>query len=176
MTVLLPGNVRAEDDAVDLSTRHERFAGDDWRERPVSIPEPPRSANLARFDEDAVHPDYRYYLDTASLSSGEDGVIRYTVVVESGEGVRNVFYEGLRCRTNEVRLYAYAGADGRFREPRRSDWQAVMREGIKAYQLWLAEQVLCGSHGLGATVPEIKRVLAGHQRGGGQFRSPNRGE
>jgi len=129
-----------------------------------------------RFDEQALHPNYRYFLDTKSLTFGEDGVVRYTAVIESRSGARNVIYEGIRCRTDEVKLYAYAAGNGAFREPRISEWQPLKREGIKGYQLWLSEQIICGPDGLGLRPERIKRILAGLERGGGLFRSPGRGQ
>lgn len=61
---------------------------------------------LIRFE---VNPDSAliYGIDSQTLSiSAADRVVRYVVVVRSPSGGRNVFYEGIRCPTGEMKTYA----------------------------------------------------------------------
>ena len=52
------------------------------------------------------------FVDEASVHYGSDDVIRYTMVIVSPSGARNVTFEGMRCETGERRLYAFGRADG----------------------------------------------------------------
>jgi hypothetical protein len=48
----------------------------------------------------------RYGVDPASVSVSKDGVVRYVVVATGSGGAVNGLYEGIRCRTGEVKTYA----------------------------------------------------------------------
>lgn len=48
----------------------------------------------------------RYGIDPASVSVTRDGVVRYVVVATSPAGTTNGIYEGVRCSTGEVMVYA----------------------------------------------------------------------
>lgn len=48
----------------------------------------------------------RYGVDPASVSISRDGVVRYVVVATSPSGAVNGIYEGVRCGTAEVMVYA----------------------------------------------------------------------
>ena len=86
-----------------------------WRESSSELPPLPEDSNLRPIDASAADSRYEYLLDSASIARGSDDVMRYTVVVVSPNGARNVFHEGLRCLTDEVKTYAYASNQGRFR-------------------------------------------------------------
>jgi len=59
-------------------------------------------------------PRLRHYIDGRHISVGADEVVRYTLVLESRSGVRNLSFEGLRCTPNGAfKVYAY-GNQGRF--------------------------------------------------------------
>jgi hypothetical protein len=70
----------------------------------VALPAYPARARLIEFAV-AAASEFRFFIDPASLSVG-DGVVRYVLVASSPNGVDNVAYEGMRCRTGEVRTYA----------------------------------------------------------------------
>lgn len=82
-----------------------------WVENKVDeLPPLPQQANLLPFDVSQNTP-LKFFLDSKSVSVGSDGVVRYTVVITSPTGARNVNYEGIRCDTYEWRLYAGLDAD-----------------------------------------------------------------
>lgn len=37
---------------------------------------------------------------------GSDGIVRYVLVARSSAGTESVSFEGMRCATREVRIYA----------------------------------------------------------------------
>ena len=82
-----------------------------WTENKVdTIPPLPQDANLVPFTVSQNTP-LSFFIDKKSLSVGDDGVIRYTVVVQSPAGARNVNYEGIRCDNFNWRLYASINED-----------------------------------------------------------------
>ena len=103
VAMLLAGGVRAdfEDD----------YEVKKWEEVAVQLPASPKESSLQPFYVSAT-TDNRFWVDLDSVSVGSDGVVRYTLVVRTGTGAKNVSYEGMRCETRERRLYAF-GRSGR---------------------------------------------------------------
>ena len=92
------------------------------REVLTRFPALPQRANLAEFSVIGAG-DFRFYVDRASLSVGDNGVVRYTLVARSASGVDNITYEGARCATGEHRIYA-VGGEGAWRAGTGS-WRAL---------------------------------------------------
>ena len=92
-----------------------------WAEVEVQLPAFPETENLIPFRV-GYHTDTKYLIDGNSLSLGADGVIRYTLLVISASGARNVSYEGLRCTTAERRVYAFGRSDKTWSKARSNQW------------------------------------------------------
>lgn len=94
-----------------FSSRGRRSASEfdekPWAEIEVQLPEFPETENLIPFQVGAIR-DRQFFIDGRSISIGSDEVIRFSVVVISASGARNISFEGLRCATGERRLYALA--------------------------------------------------------------------
>lgn len=105
-----------------------------WQESGVTLPGPPREADLV-----AVHTtgasSFRFFVDRRSVSVGDDGVVRYTVVAVSGEGARNVSYEGLRCAKYERRVYALGRGAAGWGPASSSEWREFSRTAGTYYGL-----------------------------------------
>ena len=101
-----------------------------WQEADVRLPPYPRDDALI---EIRVSSDtrFRFFVDPASLSSGPDGVVRYTLVARSPSGYANVSYEGIRCAAKEFKVFALGG-DGRW-TGRAGEWRPIEP---KAFQRW----------------------------------------
>jgi hypothetical protein len=80
-----------------------------WVEIQAQLPSYPKSENLLEFDAGPASTNL-HFVDGSSISVGEDGVVRYSLVVKSPAGAMNVSYEGIRCQTNERKVYAYGRA------------------------------------------------------------------
>lgn len=73
---------------------------------------------------------------------GEDGVVRYTLVARSPGGTENVTFEGIRCATQEYRIYATglgSGAWSRTEAP----WRAIQPLSIQRWHNALASEYFC---------------------------------
>ena len=79
-----------------------------FKEEAVTFPAPPVDRDAVPFDVVGGRnaSPLRFAIDPKSVSIGKDNVVRYTVLITSKTGARNVNYEGLRCDTAERRIYA----------------------------------------------------------------------
>jgi hypothetical protein len=95
-----------------------------WQEAKYALPAPPDERKLIAFRVGS-QPAGRFLLDGASISTGEDGVIRYVLVARSSGGASTATFEGIRCTTREHRLYASLERDGTWRTLKNSVWRAL---------------------------------------------------
>ncbi|MGD9410021.1 MAG: CNP1-like family protein [Thiohalocapsa sp.] len=113
--------------------------GRQWQEGDYALPAWPRDDDLVEVKLDGPQQPLTHYIDTRSLRTDPDGVVRYTLVTESPSGARNLSFEGLRC-TPQGRWKTYAfGADGRFtRTQADAAWVTVSKTGNDPlhYDLW----------------------------------------
>lgn len=78
-----------------------------FKEEAVTFPAPPVDRDAVPFEVGGRSDSpLRFAIDPKSVSIGEDNIVRYTVLITSKTGARNVNYEGLRCDTAERRIYA----------------------------------------------------------------------
>jgi hypothetical protein len=140
-----------------------------WVETEAPPPAAPRDADLEEFYVSASST-YRFFLDRASLAVGADGVVRYTLVVESSRGARNVSYEGLRCNSGEIKRYASGRSDGSWSPVPNSEWREIAYVGANRHHAALWREYLCRD---GAPMPSVALMLSEIRRPKGQVR-PNR--
>ena len=112
------------------------------QELDVVLPAYPEKKNMMDLEVATDGMQYTVYLDKPSLVLGEDGVVRYTVVLVSASGVWNVSYEGLRCGEKQFRRFAY-GIDGSWQRLNDSPWRDVRGNGANRYRLILYKQYFC---------------------------------
>lgn len=129
----------------------------DFREAAVKLPPFFREEDLVEFPV-APTTSFRFYIDRASLSVGDDGVVRYTLVARSPQGAENVSYEGLRCKAGMHRVYALGQRD-RTWKPVNLDW----RPTDKVWTRVLRREYFCPMHRPIDTVAEGLDAL---RRGG----------
>lgn len=110
-----------------------------WKEFAGVLPPWPVESALLEFRlDDREAGAFRYFIDQTQLTTGPDKVVRYTIVVQSASGARNVSYEGIRCTPRgEYKVYAY-GSDGRFFPIEGASWQQVVGLSTEPYrkELW----------------------------------------
>ena len=116
-----------------------------WTEDKVTTlpPLPQPNAKLLSFDVSNNTP-LKFAIDPASVSVGNDGVVRYTVVITTPGGGRNVNYEGIRCDTYEWRLYAGLNADhDGWDRTVANDWERIQKGTLNAYHSALFTDYFC---------------------------------
>lgn len=138
LLLCLPLTVYAEWGQFDFEFENEK----PWVELAAQLPPPPKTENLVEFNVSSATRN-RHFVDTASISVGEDKVVRYTVVIEATGGARNVSFEGMRCATGERRLYAYGQPDGTWSKARNVKWEGIRFRSLLSYHKALYEDHFC---------------------------------
>lgn len=122
--------------------QHLDFEEKPWEEVTPTLPPMSAEDKLAEFYVGPVTRN-RFFIDPASVDVGSDGVLRYTLVVRTAGGAKNVSYEGLRCATREVRLYAFGRADGSWAKARSDKWARVFNNELNRHHAALMQDVFC---------------------------------
>lgn len=132
-----------------------------WQENKLQglPPLPAADAKLLPFTVSNDSP-LKFAIDPASLTIGTDGVVRYTVVVTSPSGARNVNYEGIRCDTYEWRLYASIDADhNAWDQTVAGDWSRIEYGSLNGYRAALYSDYFCANKMPVAKAPAILENL-----------------
>lgn len=108
----------------------------------LALPPLPSGDQLIPLDMDAKGSAFSVLLDPASLTVGEDGIVRYTVVMRSKAGAENIVYEGMRCDRKQYRRYAYASGS-EFRPVAGSEWKFVRKIPRDRYRAILLDDYFC---------------------------------
>ncbi|MDP1787090.1 CNP1-like family protein [Nitrosomonas sp.] len=135
-----------------------------WVEQLTQLPAYPDEKNLMAFDAGAVS-DNQYFVDTTSIKIGEDGVIRFSLIIKSSAGALNVSYEGIRCATRERKVYALGRNDKTWTQPRVSEWQKL--DFVRQFyaQRELSKNIFCPHQQIVSTTEEaIQALKAGMHR------------
>jgi hypothetical protein len=101
---------------------------------------PPQRGDLIEFFV-AATSQFRFFVDAGTLSVSNDGIVRYVLVARSPSGVENVSFEGMRCTTNEVRIYAL-GRDGAW-VGRPTDWRPITPRSVSRWHNELFRNYFC---------------------------------
>jgi len=143
-----------------LERKNEGLTFDErpWQEVEAALPAPPQEANLLPIEVDQLTQN-RFYVDDASLAYGSDDVIRYTMVVVSPAGARNVSFEGMRCKTAERRIYAFGRVDGSWSKARSNAWVRIEGGNINRHHAALYRDYFCSTGGTVMDTEAARRAL-----------------
>jgi len=87
----------------------------------------------------------RFSVDPSSLGVDDGRLVRFTLVVTSRSGARNVAYEAIRCDTGERRLLAVGRADGTWSISKSTSWRPVnLGESVNRHMMELYVRVCDG--------------------------------
>lgn len=85
-----------------------------------------------------------YGIDPETLTVGEDWVVRYVMVARSASGAQNVFYQGIRCQSAEVKTYArWDNNRSAWNTPSNAEWKPLSLGGATRPATILAMEGLC---------------------------------
>lgn len=131
----------------------------EWKEIEAKIPPYPRDANLLPFEAGGASP-HRFFIDAQSLSIGDDGVVRYTLVVKTAGGATNVTFEGIRCEMRQQKVYALGQANGTWTRARNSQWRRIEYQEVNRHHGVLFADCLCtGSSTERTPVAGVKEIV-----------------
>lgn len=95
-----------------------------WKEIEAQLPAMPKVADSIPLFVSAA-TDNEFFVDPKSVSVGEDGVVRYSLIVRSSGGALNVSFEGIRCSSHEKKLYAFGRPDGSWSRNKYAKWSPI---------------------------------------------------
>jgi hypothetical protein len=133
-----------------------------WQEVAVQLPGAPKQENLLPF---YVSPaaTQEFEIDLNSVKLGEDGVVRYVLVATSPSGVKNISFEGIRCATDERKLYAFGRPDGTWSRSRRDRWEQITSTIPNRQHAALAYDYFCENLTVAGNAQEMVERIR-HQR------------
>jgi hypothetical protein len=137
-----------------------------WSEIQAQMPAYPKPGNLIPFEASAASP-HRFFIDGASLAVGEDGVVRYTLLVKTAGGATNVSFEGIRCETREQKYYASGRPDGSWVRARDPQWRRIEYKEVNAQHGVLYREFFCGNR---LALPTAKQIAEALRRESWQLR------
>lgn len=136
-----------------------------WKEVQAQLPPYPKAENLVEFTVSAATSN-RFYIDFPSIHVGQDGVVRYTVLIKSPAGAETVSFEGMRCETGERKLYAFGHKDGQgggeWSRNRYAKWELIPARQATSHQRELFFHYLCTVD----TAGDLKKIQYAVKTGG----------
>lgn len=141
----------------------------DWKEQIVAPPATYRVDRLIAI-EMPRYVTMKIGLDPDSLTISKDGIVRYVVVATSEGGSRSAMFEGIWCRTGEVKVYARHGSDGKWSPVEDAQWRPLSGNQRSMHALALARQGVCNGRSAAASSADaiIRKLMqpahAGIQR------------
>ncbi|MDE2187515.1 MAG: hypothetical protein KGJ76_12325 [Betaproteobacteria bacterium] len=109
----------------------------------VEFPKAPQEAALQKVSVTGGST-MRFLVDLSSISVASGTVVRYVLVAQSAQGVRNVSYEGLDCAQNAWHVYGVWNArEQRWIRNPQTDWIAVNVGGFTRIHGVLDSDYLC---------------------------------
>jgi hypothetical protein len=132
----------------------------DWQE--TDAPPPPAFSRDKLIPVDMpLYVTLKLGVDPSTLTITSDGVVRYVMVASSTSGSFTAMYEGIRCLTGEVKLYARFSASGQWRAVDNPQWRPLNDNQPSPHALALARQGACDGRSAAAasTAAIVQRLL-----------------
>lgn len=141
------------------------FAPKTFKEAEAELPPLPKDADLIVFSVPSTGA-LQFAVDGKSVTVGQDNVVRYTVVISSQSGARNVTYEGIRCDVFERKLYATLPQGATEWVPNRSESNSVwhrMDTGLRnSYSATLALDYFCDGRTVAGKPAKMLELMRYH--------------
>jgi hypothetical protein len=130
-----------------------------WQENPVERPAYPEPQNFYSFYVSAATKN-RFFIDVQNLHIGSDGVVRYTLMIVSPSGIKNITHEGMHCQNREKRTYFMGRAHEKTWSPTRgSQWTRIRNETINRHHAALFQDFFCPNGLIAADAESVRRAI-----------------
>lgn len=137
------------------------YAFDDtakWQELQHQLPPYPKPENYIPITLGARSSN-QFFVDYASVSASDDGVVRYSMVVKSPSGAETISFEGMRCTTGERKLYAFGRKEGgEWARNRYAKWEPIQGRSLNDFRRELFYHYFCTVEGA-VSLPNIQHYL-----------------
>jgi hypothetical protein len=132
-------------------------ADPDWKEQ--DAPPPPKLHTTGLIAIEVPGSSLQFGVDPDSVAIGTDGIVRYVVVAQSSTGAINGMYEGIRCSTGEVRVYARYNPSSGWTPANSNTWTPLSATTNSRYSLQVARNGVCQGEAPNRDVPTILKDL-----------------
>ncbi len=156
LVILVSSTARAELD--EESWQHPFIEPPAWQEEHIQLPAYPDPDHLLEVPVHSNNMPFTVYLDPDSISIGRDRVVRFTSVIVSGTGSRNITYEGLRCGERSFKRYAY-GVNGTWKPLESGTWRRIRSGSMEEYRVVLYKEYMCHPHDTAYKPGDVVRKL-----------------
>lgn len=113
-----------------------------WQEADVRLPDAVNLDRVVTFE--LTRPASLVFgIEADSLRIDTDGVVRYAFVARSSSGAVNVLFEGMRCQTAEVKLYAHWDKGSGWTPVVASEWKPLSFQGPTRRAMQMARGGVC---------------------------------
>jgi hypothetical protein len=129
----------------------------DWRE--AEAPPPPALKLEGLIPLEMPRSALKFGVAPASVSVGSDRIVRYVVVATSTTGAVNALYEGLRCNSAEVKVYARHSGSGDWSLAKDSTWRPLHNAQNSSHSLQIARSGACIGRAPNRSAAQIVRDL-----------------
>ena len=129
----------------------------DWRE--ADAPPPPAVKVDGLIPLEMPRSNLRFGVDPASVSLGNDGIVRYVVVATGEGGALNALYEALRCDTGELKIYARYNPGGGWTVVKDSRWRDLRDAPGSGHGMAIARGGACVGRAPNRSAGQIVRDL-----------------
>ncbi len=129
-----------------------------WAEMQAQLPGYPADENLIPLDVGAATA-HHFFVDSKSVSTGSDDVVRYTLVIKTAGGATNVSYEGIRCESREQKYYAIGRSDKSWVRARNPQWRRIEPKQFNAHHTTLTREYLCRGKIMVESAAQIVQAL-----------------
>ena len=129
-----------------------------WQEAQVTAPASFSTEAVTAFVLDA-QSSMRLGIDPKTLTVDPDGVVRYVLVAKSSQGALNVLYEGIRCATAEVKVYARWDNVSSWNTSGKAEWEPLAFRGTTRRAMQMARGGVCEGKVPNGTPARILRAL-----------------
>lgn len=136
----------------------EEYDVKQWQEMAVLMPVAPSKESLIPFYVSAA-TENKFFIDGATLSVGEDGVVRYVLIVQTAGGAINTSFDGMRCESRERRIYASGRLDGSWSKSRNNEWVRIRDAGANGYYAVLFLEYFCPGGVIVRSAEEARNAL-----------------
>jgi hypothetical protein len=109
------------------------------------------------------HVSLKVGIDPATITVGNDGVVRYVMVMTNASGSVNAVFEGIRCTTDEVKTYARLNSSGNWSDMVDAQWKGINDNMPSKHAFAFARQGGCQLR-LAPTKAEILQAITQRQK------------
>lgn len=139
--------IKQRESALDDFVKFDESKGEQWKELVAALPAFPADPDLIAVRMPVTYT-LKVYLDEKSISLAQDGITRFTFMIESTSGSRNVFFEGYNCGTREYKTYANGTPEKTFEPIKKPKWERVPYYDTNAFRFQLLRYYICNPNSL----------------------------